>query len=95
MRNLSLALLAVFVAAPALSATEALPMDDLRTELAPAVVAEVEAVPDAGIHLTEIQIEERAAPADDAAAAQLGPRGSFWWVVGVIVVAGVILALVL
>ena len=26
---------------------------------------------------------------------QLGPRGSFWWVVGVIVVAGVILAVLL
>lgn len=29
------------------------------------------------------------------AAAQLRPRGGFWWIVGVIVVAGVILAVVL
>lgn len=51
--------------------------------------------PSAGeLQLTKVQQSERATDSD-AAAAQFAPRGSFWWVVGVIVVAGVILAVVL
>ena len=73
------------------SASEDLPVE-YQSEIVPS--AEVEPGAGADMHLTKINVEERAAPAD-AAAAQLGPRGSFWWVVGVIVVAGVILAVIL
>lgn len=98
MRHLILSLLAVLLAAPALSATE----NDPAADLVPAVEAEVvpsmtaESAPDAdgALQLTEVTLEERAA-SDDAAAAQLGPRGGFWWLVGVVVVAGVILAILL
>ena len=91
MRNLMLALLVLFLTAPALRASEDLPVE-YQSEIVPS--AEVEPGAGADMHLTKINVEERAAPAD-AAAAQLGPRGSFWWVVGVIVVAGVILAVIL
>ena len=96
MRSLKLVLFALALTAPALSATPTEAPVEPSAELAPAVVAEsAPAVDDSGMHLTEIEIEERSSTADEAAAAQLGPRGSFWWVVGVIVVAGVILAVLL
>lgn len=94
MRNLILSLLVLLLTAPALSATENAPADAFVPEAVPNVVAEP--APDAGaaMHLSEIHLEERTATSD-VAAAQLGPRGGFWWIVGVIVVAGVILAVVL
>ena len=95
MRRIPVALLALCLAAPALSASATEPAAEPSAELAPAVVAESPPAADAAMNLTEITVEERAAAADESAAAQLGPRGSFWWVVGVIVVAGVILAILL
>ena len=49
----------------------------------------------APMHLQEIRVEERTHAAPAADAAQMPARGSFWWLVGVIVVAGVILAVLL
>ena len=45
--------------------------------------------------LTEMKVAERAVSSDAAVAQDMPQRGSFWWLVGVIVVAGVILYLVL
>jgi hypothetical protein len=94
MRQLIMSLVLVFLAVPALSATEAKPMEPASAEVVTTVVAEAVPSMDTKMHLNEITLEERAAP-NDAAAAQLAPRGSFWWVVGVVVVAGVILAVLL
>jgi hypothetical protein len=46
------------------------------------------------LRLDRVHVEESRV-ADDAEAAQWPQRGSFWWLVGVIVVAGVILAVLL
>lgn len=83
--------LLLFFAVPVLSATE--PTNDA---LAPAVstTAVTDQAPTAELHLTEVQIRESRA-ADDAAIAQFPARGSFWWVVGAIVVGGVILSVLL
>lgn len=99
MRSLKLVLLALILSAPALSATTASPAEALAepsAELAPTTV--VEAAPEAdeaAMHLDRIEVEQRSAVTDDAAATQFAQRGSFWWIVGVIVVAGVILAVLL
>lgn len=92
MRSVKLSLLALLLTAPALSATEDKPANAAVAEAVPAVIAEPATEPGAEMRLTEVRLEERAVSSDDAAAAQLGPRGSFWWIVGVVVVAGVILA---
>jgi hypothetical protein len=86
------ALLALVVAAP-LSASENEPAPP---EPLPAVIEEptAERPPVPAMNLQEIQVEERSA-APDAEVAQVPRRGSFWWLVGVIVVAGVILAVLL
>lgn len=76
--------------APQLSATE-VDRPAAPAELATPTVDGPEAVGE--LNLTKVQVEERA-NADDAALVQPA-RGSFWWLVGVIVVAGVILAVVL
>lgn len=93
MRNLFMSFLFVLLAAPALSATEADPVETVP-EVVPTVVAEADVDTRPSMHLEEITIEERPATSD-AAAAQLGPRGGFWWIVGVIVVAGIILTVIL
>jgi hypothetical protein len=59
---------------------------------APVVVQEAPAAPE--LRLDPVQVE-RSTAADEAEAAQWPQRGSFWWLVGVIVVAGVLLALLL
>lgn len=94
MRVLILAMFALLLSTPALSATEADPAEAPTPEVVASVVEAAAPDAEATMELTEISVEERTAP-DDAAAAQLGPRGGFWWLVGVVVVAGVILALVL
>lgn len=94
MRKLTLALLSLFLTAAPLSATEEAAAEELQPQVVSSVGMETEPTSDPAMHLAEISVEERAAPAD-AAAAQVGPRGGFWWTVAVIVVAGVILALVL
>ena len=95
MRHLILAMLALFLIAPALSATEDEPADAVVSTVVSPVEAVVEPNADSGLQLTKVSVEERAVTSDDSMAAQLGPRGGFWWVVGVIVVAGVILAVIL
>lgn len=87
-----MSLLLSFLAVSALGATEA-HRTEPSAEVVTAVVAETEPAVDAGMHLDEITLEERVTTSD-AEAAQLPPRGSFWWIVGVVVVAGVILAVV-
>ena len=85
-------LLSLAIAAP-LAATEVEAPD-----AAPVPTVAVEAPADAAdapvMHLEEIQVEQRNTIAA-ADAAQFPARGSFWWLVGVIVVAGVILVLLL
>lgn len=94
MRHLLILLFAAFLAASTLSATEPTTTDNPDVKVVPSVVADGATGSGAAMHLQRIDLEQRAA-SDDAAPAQLGPRGGFWWMVGVIVVAGVILAVVL
>ena len=94
MRYFLMLLLSVFLATSALSATEPTTTDAPVAKVVPSVVADGAASSSATMRLEQINLEERAA-SNDAAAAQLGPRGGFWWIVGVIVVAGVILAVLL
>jgi hypothetical protein len=94
MRRWTLYLLASFLTAPALSATEVKPSDVSVPEVVPSVATKAEPSPRSELQVTRVAVEERA-PAREANAAQFPARGSFWWLVGVIVVAGVILAVVL
>ena len=85
-------LLSLAIAAP-LAATEVeTPAEAPVPTVAVDAVEEVADPP--AMHLEEIQVEERNTVAA-ADAAQFPARGSFWWLVGVIVVAGVILVLLL
>lgn len=86
-----LALALLLVAAPVLSATEPDPAP--RSD----VTAVVDAAPEAPApSLETMEVERRATEnASDAAVQDMPARGSFWWLVGVIVVAGVLLALLL
>ena len=93
MRRLILSLSVLLLSAPALSATETKPAEVAAPEARMSVVEK--AAPEAAtLKVAEVKAEKRAA-SDSAPAAQLGPRGGFWWIVGVIVVAGVILAVIL
>ncbi|MEX2572555.1 MAG: hypothetical protein WD737_14740 [Gemmatimonadota bacterium] len=86
-------MIALFVSAPALGATANDP-PAVEREVVPTVAAEPLPGPAPAMNLTEIQIEERAGMAE-AEVAQLPARGSFWWIVGAIVVGGVILSVLL
>jgi hypothetical protein len=91
-RILAVALSSLLLAAPSLSASEPAPAPEAAPQAAVSVTEK--AAPEApALRLTKVKAEERATPSD-ARAVQLGPRGGFWWIVGVIVVAGVILAVV-
>lgn len=94
MRHVGLSMLLVLLSASALSASEGEPTEEVvpRIVESAAEAAAPEQAPE--LNLEEVVIHESEAP-EDAPVAQLGPRGSFWWLVGVVVVAGVILALVL
>jgi hypothetical protein len=94
MRRIALTFAALFVFAgvPVLSAAEA--DDVLAIPQVSAQIVGVDATAPAQLQLSEIQIESRAV-SDDAAAAQVAQRGSFWWLVGAIVIAGVALAILL
>ncbi len=94
MRALILPLFALLLSAPALGATESDPTDARAPEVVPSAVVEAAPEAEATMQLAEVSLEERTA-SEDASAAQLPQRGSFWWLVGVIVVAGVILAVLL
>jgi hypothetical protein len=94
MRRPALVLSALLLAASTLSATETKPAKEAVPE-ARLAVEEEKAPPVAPeLKLAKVDVKETA-PATESAPAQLGERGSFWWIVGVIVVAGVILAVVL
>lgn len=93
MRRSILTLSLLLISAPALSATETRPAEVAVPEVRLSVVEKV-APEAAALKLTQVQVEQRAA-SDAAPAAQLGPRGGFWWLVGVIVVAAVILTVLL
>lgn len=58
----------------------------------PAVTEQVTQSPE--LILAPVAVEKRAADSDEIAQ-DMPQRGSFWWIVGAIVVAGVILAVVL
>ena len=98
---LKLALVALVFATP-LHAAEAEPdvtaaenPEAPVAEPTPVAAPELDAAPVAPeLRLDPVQVEQRVV-ADEAEAAQWPPRGSFWWLVGVIVVAGVLLAVLL
>lgn len=86
---LALSLLALPVAASAEGpATEA---PKAAVAVQPAVAPEATRAPE--MKLKEIKLQDR--QQDKAVAADPMARGSFWWLVGVVVVAGVILAVLL
>ncbi|HUE95255.1 MAG TPA: hypothetical protein VMN39_01260 [Longimicrobiaceae bacterium] len=85
------ATLALFLAVPELHATET---DAPRADVVEARTAGADAPAAGELRLTTIDVQQRAI-ADDAAAAQFASRGSFWWIVGAIVVGGLILAILL
>ena len=90
MHRAILSLILVLIATPAFGASEPVPAPRIATAEAPASPA----APRPAMRLEQIAVEERAT--DEAAAAvQLGPRGGFWWMVGVIVVAALILTVLL
>jgi hypothetical protein len=95
MRKPPLSIFALFLVATPLSATVNDPAEAVAPEVEPAMVAEVPPQIETGMNLTRIVLEERSSTSDDAAVAQFPARGSFWWLVGVVVVAGVILAVIL
>lgn len=93
-RFLPFAILALAAAVP-LHASVSPATEEPMPEPALAEPALAESAPaEPEMRLEAVQVEERAAP-DEADAAQWPQRGSFWWLVGVIVVAGVLLALLL
>lgn len=66
------------------------PRDDQKVQ--PAITADVPRAPE--MRLAPVVIQERV-PVEDSAVQEMPARGSFWWIVGAIVVAGVILAVIL
>ena len=90
------ALALLLTAAPALHATETDPPPTDEPAVVQPAVVEVEA-PAADLEIAPaVELERAAAEQPSAEAVQDMPqRGSFLWVVGAIVVAGIILALVL
>lgn len=92
MRHLIALVLVLFTASFA-SASEP---DDARLgereRVEPAVTEQVVEAPE--LVLAPVVVEERASDTDEIAQ-DMPQRGSFWWIVGAIVVAGVILAVLL
>jgi hypothetical protein len=88
-----IAFVLVLFAAPLAAETE---KDDRKPEdreqVEPTIVTHAAETPE--LVLTPVVVEERAAT-DDGVAQDMPQRGSFWWIVGAIVVAGVILAVLL
>ena len=93
-----LALVLILLAAPVATARAENdpPEKEPRAAIAQTVV-ESEAPEQPEIQLAEVELpsHEESAPADAPATQDMPSRGSFWWLVGVIVVAGVILAVLL
>lgn len=87
------ALVLLMLAAPTVRADNSTPAEaSVRPEVVqPAVSSDAPTPPD--LVLEEVRIvEQRTAPNEAAVVQDMPRRGSFWWLVGVIVVAGVILA---
>lgn len=97
MRNVLVVLLSVVLSSTAYAQT-AQPVD-IRAPEAPAREVVVERTVTEEEETTEVQEAERVQHeervSDDAVAERPMPRGSFWWYVGIIVVAAVIIAVVL
>lgn len=91
-----LAVLMIFAAAPVLDMESSANDPVARIEASPAA-PEANAPVAPGLDLREIQVPERAEQESAAAvdAQDMPQRGSFWWLVGAIVIAGIILAVVL
>lgn len=95
MRAVLVFALLLFIA-PALSATETdpAPRADAVAAVEAAVVDHAPGAP--APDLQKVDVERRAvSDASEAAAQDMPRRGSFWWLVGVIVVAGILLAVLL
>ena len=90
-----IALILLLIAAPRARAETPLATTEVRPEIAQAAV-EAKAPKQPVLVLSQVKLPEYGAAATSVAAPQEMPqRGSFWWLVGVIVVAGVIVALLL
>ena len=92
--RITFALVLLLIAAPHLRAETPLPETGVRPEIAAAMV-EPEAPVQPQLVVSQVKLPEYDAAANAVATQEMPRRGSFWWLVGVIVVAGVILALVL
>ena len=93
MRSIIFSLVALLSIAASAGATETTP----REAAVPNVVSATKASPsvdESKLELRRVSVEERQA-SSSAATAQLGPRGGFWWTVGAIVVAVVIVSVIL
>lgn len=91
--RLVIAFALVLLAAPVAAATET--DDEVRdAEKVQPSVTEVATDTEAEMQLAPVVIEDRA-PAEETAVQEMPRRGSFWWIVGAIVVAGLILAVIL
>jgi hypothetical protein len=89
------ALVLLLVAAPRARAESSVPDKEVRPAIARTVL-EPGAPVGPPLVLTEVKLPAYGEAVASAAATQDMPqRGSFWWLVGVIVVAGVILAVLL
>lgn len=89
------ALVLVLLSAPVAAAEESRP-DDLVQPKVAAHTAQPGGPSAGSMILTQVKIPEiRISHADAVASQEMPQRGSFWWLVGVIVVAGIVLALLL
>lgn len=94
-RFLPCALIALAIATPLYGSEDPVENERVVPEPVEITAPEAEAVPRTPqMRLDVIQVEERVL-AEEAEAAQWPRQGSFWWLVGVIVVAAVIVAVVL
>jgi hypothetical protein len=90
-----IALVLLLIAAPHARAEGPVPEKEVRPTIAQTVTeADAPALPQ--LLLSEVELPAYSAAVDAPVTTQEMPRrGSFWWLVGVIVVAGVILAVLL
>ncbi len=92
-----LALVALMLAAPAARAQEAslqpapTPVPTVSTELAASMSPALAEISTEPVRAEAREVRDAKAAKDD----QFAQRGSFWWLVGVIVIAGVLLAVLL
>lgn len=95
MRIVLTLLLLLLVALPAGAVEVPPPAEDAvtATAAAPALAPAPDAAPAPDLRLD--RVEARQAADQPAAVQDMPARGSFWWLVGVIVIAGIILAVVL